>query len=77
MVTRISFNPTILADQFVDENIRFISTLRRGMVEAVGDQVVRDVLLGGGVTGAELVPPSREELTARLLRQWKEKGVPR
>jgi SPP1 gp7 family putative phage head morphogenesis protein len=76
LVTRLNFNPTILVDHFVDQNIRYISTLRRGMVEAVGDQVVRDVILGGGVTGSDLVPPSREELTARLLAQWKTKGVP-
>lgn len=75
-IPKINFSPTILADQFVDENIRLISTLRAGMVEAIGDQVTRDVFFGGGVTGAELVPPSREELTARLLRQWEEKGVP-
>ncbi|GAF84545.1 unnamed protein product, partial [marine sediment metagenome] len=76
LVTRLNFNPTILTDHFVDENIRLISTLRRGMVEAVGDQVTRDVILGGGVTGGDLVPPTREELTERLLVQWREKGVP-
>ena len=76
LVTRLNFNPTILADHFVDQNIRLISTLRSGMVSAVGDQVVRDVILGGGVEGSDLVPPTREELTSRLLTQWKEKGVP-
>jgi SPP1 gp7 family putative phage head morphogenesis protein len=76
LIARANMNPTILVDRFVDENVKYISTLRRGMVEAVGDQVVRDVILGGGVTGEELVPPTRAELTDRLLTQWREKGVP-
>lgn len=76
LVARLNFNPTILTDQFVDQNIRLISTLRTGIVQALGDQVTRDIILGGGVTGAELVPPTREELTRRLLLQWEEKGVP-
>ncbi len=76
VVVRLNFNPTILTDQFVDENVRYVSTLRRGIVEALGDQVTREVILGGAVTGEAPVELSRQELTQRLLIQWEEQGVP-
>jgi len=50
--------------------------LRKGMVQAVGDQVARSAVLGGQVTGIARVEATRAELTQRLLKQWKEQGVP-
>jgi SPP1 gp7 family putative phage head morphogenesis protein len=76
LIARLNFNPTIMVDNFVDRNIRYISTLRNGMVQAVGDQVARSAVLGGQVTGAARVEATRAELTQRLLVQWREQGVP-
>jgi len=73
---RVNLSPTILTDQFAVENVRLISTLRRGMVEAVGDQIVREVILGGEIAGEALVAFDRPELTRRLVAQWRAKGVP-
>ncbi len=67
MIPRINFEPDILADRFVEENIRYISTLRDGVAEAVGDQVVREVVLGDG---------DPEELARKLREEWRRKGVP-
>ena len=67
VIPRINFEPEILADQFVDQNIRYISTLRDGVAEAVGDQVVREVVLGDG---------DPEELARKLREEWRRKGVP-
>mgnify|MGYP003645783631 CR=1 FL=1 len=67
VIPRINFEPEILADQFVDQNIRYISTLRDGVAEAVGDQVVREVVLGEG---------DPEKLAKRLAAEWRKKGVP-
>ena len=67
VIPRINFEPDILADQFVEENIRYISTLRDGVAEAVGDQVVREVVLGDG---------DPEELARKLRGEWRRKGVP-
>lgn len=77
LIARLSFSPTILTDNFVDENIRYVSTLRSGIVEALGDQVTREVFFTGGITGANpLESFTRPELTDRLLKQWRKKGVP-
>jgi len=67
VIPRINFEPDILADRFVEENIRYISTLRDGVAEAVGDQVVREVVLGDG---------DPEELARKLREEWRRKGVP-
>lgn len=56
-----------LIDLFVTENVKLVSTLESGIVEALRDQVVRESVLGSG-------DPS--ELRDRLLRQWKKRGVP-
>ena len=76
LIARLNFNPTIMVDNFVDRNVRYISTLRKGMVQAVGDQVARSAVLGGQITGIARVEATRAELTQRLLKQWKEQGVP-
>ena len=72
----ISASPGVLASQFIDENVRLISTVRAGIPEAIGDQVLRDAVFTGGVTGAPLTAFEREEAAKRLLRQWREQGVP-
>lgn len=76
MLVRLNFNPTILTDSFVDDNVRLISTLRNGVVQAVGDAVTREVMFTGGVTGAAPAELSRPELTRRLIRLWEDQGVP-
>jgi len=67
VIPKINFEPSILADQFVQNNIRYISTLRDGVAQAVGDQVVREVVLGDG---------DPEELARKLAAEWRRKGVP-
>ncbi len=64
---KLNFQPTILVDQFVDENIRLIRTMKDGIRGAVGDAVAREVLLGDG---------NREDLARRLVDLWERKGVP-
>jgi len=56
-----------IIDLFVTENVKLVSTLESGIVEALRDQVVREQVLGSG---------DPKELRERLLRQWKKKGVP-
>ena len=72
----ISASPALFVSQFVDENVRLVSTVRAGIPEAIGDQVLRDAVFTGGVTGAPLTEFEREESARRLLRQWREQGVP-
>lgn len=78
LVVRLNLEPNLLVDNFVDENIRLISTLRSGVVEGVGDQVSRAVLLQGPpLEGLDLGPnPTRQEVADRLLAAWERKGVP-
>lgn len=56
----------LLTDQFVDESLRLISTLRSGVVDGVGDMIVRNQHFGG----------TPEELAERLRKQWARNGVP-
>lgn len=72
----IDASPGLFVSQFVDENVRLVSTVRAGIPEAIGDQVLRDAVFTGGVTGAPLTEFEREESARRLLRQWREQGVP-
>ena len=79
VIAKLNFQPQILIDGFVDQNIRLISTLRAGMVEAVGDQIAAAAVLGstsGAVTGEALVPFTQRQIADRLIEQWKKNGVP-
>ncbi len=67
LLVRPNFQPAILVDQFVDENVRLVSTLRQGVVEALRDQIARESVLGTG---------DPAELAARLREQWERTGVP-
>ncbi len=79
LIAQLNFQPQILIDGFVDQNIRYISTLRAGITEAVGDQIAAASVLGtttGTVTGEALVSFSQPEIAERLLAQWRKNGVP-
>lgn len=67
LVARLNMQPEILMDQFVSKNVEFISTLRSGIAEGVGDAIVRAKLLPG---------ETQEDLVQRLLKQWRKDGVP-
>lgn len=67
LVTKLNFAPEILSNEFVEQNVRLISTLRGGVADGVRDAVVR-----ANVFGAD----DPEELARRLLRQWERNGVP-
>lgn len=79
VVAKLNFQPQILIDGFVDQNVRLISTLRAGMVEAVGDQIAAAAVLGstsGAVTGVAPVPLTQDQIARRLVEQWRKNGVP-
>ncbi len=77
LVVRLNLEPNLLVDNFVDENLRYVSTLRAGVLEGVGDAVTRHVVLGEALEGSNLGPtPTRAELADELLATWERKGVP-
>ena len=76
LVAKLNVNPTMTIDQFVDANVRYVSTLRNGIVQALGDQVAAASVLGGEVTGQRPARIEQPELAARLLDQWRQQGVP-
>lgn len=57
-----------VTDQFVDQGVRLISTIRAGVVDGIGDQIVRAYTFGDGGDPADLAD--------RLLKLWQRKGVP-
>jgi hypothetical protein len=64
LIPQLNFAPTILTNEFVDRNVKLISTLRQGVAEGVRDAVVRAQTFGA------------EDLANRLIREWEAKGVP-
>ena len=66
LVIRPNFQPGLFVDQFVKNNVRFISTLRSGVVDGLRDQIVRASVFG----------EAPEVLAERLRKQWRELGVP-
>ena len=77
LVVRANMSPQLLNDQFVDDNVRLVSTLRQGVLDGLGDSVTRSVMLGEGIEGEDLGPnPTRDELADRLLDKWQRSGVP-
>lgn len=69
LVARRNVSIDLAVDGFVDDGVRLISTLRKGIAEGVGDAVVRAYTFGpdGGDPAA---------LAERLLASWERKGVP-
>lgn len=67
LIVKPNRDPAVLVDLFVDQNVRLITTLEKGVVEALRDQVTREAVLGSS---------DPKELSRRLLRQWERKGVP-
>ncbi len=67
LVAKLNFAPEILSNQFVDQNVRLISTLRAGVADGVRDAVVRAKVLGS---------PDAGDLADRLLKSWQREGVP-
>lgn len=69
---RLNVGPELWADEFVNENVRYIGELRRGITKGLEDAVVRARKFG--VEGVRGEGP--DELARRLRATWAKNGVP-
>ena len=67
VMPRVNFEPNLLVDRFVRENVKYVSKLREGVRRAVGDQVIQGIILPDG---------EPERLAREIRERWEKDGVP-